>query len=241
MFNTPEIHEPKDLNMDRPLRQESFEEIRSQISKNIDALYEAVRSRNQETIEALGAEIELYKKEKAKLEEEIERLGHCPEGAIDGVLLARSFFESDKNILMGHIALLDGYLKAYTEAQRSGTFRGMFMGESKEDKAEPIFRGIPLETYERWVVQNTLILKNERSLAAKDLFQKKIHDYQRDIEAFDVSIHSIQSKLYNPEIKAVRPLLENDIARLHLVQMAIQGYIDTYRDIIMKQQEEALA
>lgn len=240
MYETPEIHETEAINMDRPLRQESFEELKSQISKNIDALYEAVRTQDREAIEALGAEIELYKKEKANLEQEIEKLGQCPEGTLDGVLLARSFFESDKNILVGHIAILDGYLKAYTEAQRSGTFRGMFMRESSEGKAEPIFRGIPLETYERWVVQNTLILNNEQSPNAIDLFQKKIHDYQNDIEAFDVSIHSIQSKLYNPEIKAVRPLLENDIARLHLIQMAIQRYLDTYRDIVTKQQEEAL-
>lgn len=236
------MQEPDAVNLDQPLRREqTFEELKTQISKNIDVLYEAVRSQDREAIEALGAEIELYKREKASLEQEIERLGHCPEGTSAGILLARSFFEADKNILMGHIEILDEYLKAYSEAHQSGTFRGIFMGESSENKAEPFFRGVTLETYERWVVQNTLILTNERSPESIALFHQKINDYQNDIEALDTSIHSIQSKLYNPEIKAVRPLLENDIARLHIVQMAIQGYLDTYRDIVTKLQEEALS
>ena len=235
------MQEPDAINMDQPLgRERSFEEIRAKISENIDVLYEAVRNRDMETIEALGAEIELYRKEREALEQEVEKLGHCPEGISAGVLLARSFFEADMNILTGHMAILDEYLKAYADAQRSGTFRGMFMRESSENRAEPFFRGVTLKTYERWVVQNTIILNNERSPDAIDLFYKKIHDYQNDIAAFDVSIRSIQSKLYNPEIKAVRPLLENDIERLHLIQMAIQGYLDAYRKVVTKHQEEAL-
>lgn len=238
------MQEPDAIKMDQPLRPEqTFEVLKSKISENIDRLEEALRSgeKRDETLAALGAEIVSYVNERKKLEEEIESLGHCPEGTSAGILLARSFFEAHKNIIVEHIAVLDGYLKVYEEAQKSGTFRGMFMGESPEDKAEPFFRGVTLGTYERWLEQNKHILNTDHSRDTIDLFQKKVSAYQKDIEALDVSIHTIQSKLLNPTIKAVRPVLGNNIVRLHLFQMGIQRYIDTYRDIVMRQQEEALA
>lgn len=243
MDETLETKEPDAVNMDQPLKPErSFEDMKAEISENIYKLDEALRSgEGRETIlGTMGAEIVSYKSEREHLEKEIEKLGHCPEGTSAGVLLARSFFEADKNILVGRIRVLDGYLTVYEEAKKSGTFRGMFMGESSEDKAEPIFRGVPLETYERWVEQNTRILNTDPDPGIIDLFQKKVAAYQKDIEALDMSIHSVQAKFYDPTLGDAHPLFENDIIRLHLVQMAIQKYLDTYRDIVIKHQEEAL-
>lgn len=238
-----EMKEPDAVNLNKPLKPEqTFEALRERISANMDILAEAVRAQDRETIERLGVEIEKYEMEKQSFEKALLALGDRPLGD----QLGCAFFDSRKNILAGRMKLISDYLRVYEQALKSGTTSGMFMGETSEKETDPSFRGVSLRTYELWLEQNKSILEAHYGTDTIALFGVTIAQYQSDLDEITGTITTLEDKIGaikysvdHPSRKEL-PLLENDVARLALTQINIQQYLDAYRKVVTKHQEEAL-
>lgn len=239
-----EMKEPDAVNLNKPLGPEqTFEALRERISANMDILAEAVRAQDRETIERLGVEIEKYEMEKQSFEKALLALGDRPLGD----QLGCTFFDSRKNILAGRMKLISDYLRVYEQALKSGTTSGMFMGETSEKETDPSFRGVSLRTYELWLEQNKSILEAHYGTDTIALFGVTIAQYQSDLDEITGTITTLEDKIGaikysvdHPSRKEL-PLLENDVARLALTQINIQQYLDAYRKVVTRHQQEALA
>ena len=244
MDEVHEMKEPDAVNLNKPLgAEQTFEALRERISTNLDIIAEAVRAGNRETIEKLGVEIERYEVEKVGFEKALEALGERPLGN----QLGCAFFDSRKNILEGRMKLLEDYLKVYEQALKSGSTSGMFLGNASEKETDPSFRGVSLRTYELWLEQNKSILDAHYSTETIALFGETIAQYQRDLDEITGTITTLEDKIGaikysvdHPSHKEL-PLLENDVARLVLTQINIQQYLDAYRKVVTRHQEEALS
>jgi hypothetical protein len=219
----------------------SLEGIKNEISANLEVLEEALRERKLEVVEALGAEVIKYVSKRAELKEAVDVLGEYPQGTTPGALLTRSIFDANKNILEWHIGIVDEYLKTYSEAEKSEHFRGSFTWESTRGDEEPQFLGIALTTYEHWLERDLKTLSNiQYKPGMIDALRTKVTDYENHMEVIGGVIQELMKINENTEIEFIRALHRNDIARLQLVQMAIQKYLDAYQDIIAKHQEQEL-
>ncbi len=219
----------------------SLEGIKNEISANLEVLEEALRNRELGVVEKLGAEVIKYEGIQKELQEKVKVLGAEPKGTTPGAILTKSIFNGNKNILAWHIGIVDEYFKTYSEAETSQRFRGSFSWEATREDSEPHFLGVALTTYEHWLERDIkTLISIEYDPEMIDALHTKVADYENAMGEIGKAIQKLMDASENTETEYIRALHKNDVARLQLVQMAIQKYLDTYRDIIVKRLEQEL-
>ncbi len=109
-------------------------------------------------------------------------------------------------------------------------------------KNETTGGGVSLEqlpsAWEKQVAENMRLLETavrEKDAEAIELLDKSIADYALMAHEFEKSIDDMNTLLGDPSLSRIaHAVLTNDRTQLEKVLMSIQGYVDTYREILSK-------
>lgn len=217
----------------------TYEEIAKEIDSNLATLDEALRENKEAVIEAINASIEMYGREK---DAHIIAVDSLRESLAEGSELVNALTQSDINILNERIARISEYINACTAA-RQGRYhveKPRFHGENPS----PSLHGMPLETYRKWLKQNTYILEGNHDQETIELFGKKVAQYESDQREISATIQKFQNEIIELEYKDTpSPLIalrKNDVEILIAAQLDIEQYLGAYRKAVTQHQEEAL-